>query len=169
MSTIHELGAAVRVRRSDMGLTQGTLAKLSGLSRTTINQVETGNLQNLSLNRASQLASVLGMNLTISEPRTRGTKRAEKSLSALEKAAIVASTSYKKLITAGKLQGLLLHVDVSTEFLPHVRALLEEAPTSLLADVVEQLHAENGIERSELWGRMKKIARSVHSYRELWQ
>lgn len=42
MNTLKELGNSVRQRRTDMDLTQATLAQLSGLSRATINQIENG-------------------------------------------------------------------------------------------------------------------------------
>jgi len=71
MSTIQELGSTVRTRRSDMGLTQTTLAKLSGLSRATVNQVENGTINDLSLTRASKLLGVLGLFITVAPPRSR--------------------------------------------------------------------------------------------------
>ena len=53
MSAITEFSSAVRTRRADMGLTQTALAGLSGLSRATINQLENGTLQDLSLKRVA--------------------------------------------------------------------------------------------------------------------
>ena len=51
MLTLRESGAAVRVRRMDMGLTQTALARIGGLSRATINQLEAGAVKNLSVNK----------------------------------------------------------------------------------------------------------------------
>jgi DNA-binding XRE family transcriptional regulator len=47
MNPVVELGHAVNSRRADMGLTQAALAKLSGLSRATVNQVENGTVKDL--------------------------------------------------------------------------------------------------------------------------
>ena len=69
MTTLHELGNAVHARRSEMGLTQARLAALSGLTRQTVNQVENGTVVDLSLNRASRLAEVLGLSLAVRDPR----------------------------------------------------------------------------------------------------
>ena len=44
----------------------------------------------------------------------------------------------------------------------------EEAPVSLLASsVVEQLHNEEGAERTQVWKRMRELARRLKSSREI--
>lgn len=53
MSSIHELSAAVRGRSADMGLTQLTLATISGLSRATVNQLEKGAIKDLRVGRTA--------------------------------------------------------------------------------------------------------------------
>ena len=68
MSTIHELGNALRARRTEMGLSQARVAALSGLSRQTVNQIETGAVPDLGLNKAERLASVLGLMLRVTGP-----------------------------------------------------------------------------------------------------
>ena len=55
MPILNELSLLVRRQRAEMGLTQKQLAALSGLSRVTINQLETGRIANLSLVNAEQL------------------------------------------------------------------------------------------------------------------
>lgn len=57
---------------------------------------------------------------------------------------------------------------VPTGFEPHVHTLLEEAPVSLLAKVVEQLHAEAGVAREEVWASMRSLARELQGMRALW-
>lgn len=52
--------------------------------------------------------------------------------------------------------------------MPYVRAFLEEASIALIADVVEQLHHETGISRVELWQRMRDMARTARTAREIW-
>ncbi|WP_244109959.1 MULTISPECIES: helix-turn-helix domain-containing protein [Burkholderia] len=39
---LNEIGQAVAKRRAELALTQARLAKLAGLSRLTVNQLETG-------------------------------------------------------------------------------------------------------------------------------
>ncbi len=166
MTALSELGMTVRTRRAEMGLTQQHLAKLSGLSRTTVNQIENGSIRDLSLGRATRLVEVLGLWMGVSAGTLRPTNLA--SASALAKAARSASVSYKKALEPETLRSVLLHGATPMEFQPHVRAVLEEAPISMLAAVVDQLHHENQIERSALWTQMRTLARGLQSYREVW-
>jgi transcriptional regulator with XRE-family HTH domain len=165
MSTLFELSQAVRMRRTDMGFTQSSVAKLSGLSRTTINQIENGTIQDLSIKRATRLVDVLGLKMNVS---TGHVSRVSSKNTALQKAAQTAGISYKNAIAPEMLRNLFLGEEIPVKFQPHVRAVLEEAPISLLASVVEQLHVENGIERRVVWAQMRSMARELLSYREVW-
>jgi transcriptional regulator with XRE-family HTH domain len=170
-SPIYELSTAVRTRRSDMGLTQLALATLSGLSRATVNQVEKGTIKDLSLTRAARLLEVLGLSVAIASPRPRPAKRErEKERSgALDIAARTASVSYKTRISTPHLREALTSSSPAPVFLPHVYAFLDEAPVSLLASVVEQLHREEGVERAQVWKRMRELAHQLKSSREIWR
>ena len=96
MSTIHELGDALRARRTEMGLSQARVATLSGLSRQTVNQIETGAIPDLGLNKAERLASVLGLMLRVDVGRESQEERAR--MAPLVRAAAAASVSYKTRI-----------------------------------------------------------------------
>ena len=168
MSAIQELGSSVRTRRSDMGLTQTTVAKLSGLSRATVNQVENGTINDLSLTRASKLLGVLGLFITVAAPRPRHSKTKDSKSSARDLAARTAGVSYRLAMSADHLRDSLSTGVVPPEFMPHVHTLLEEAPVSLLAAVVEELHEELGVDRTQVWKRMRTLAHQFKSNRELW-
>lgn len=168
MSVILELSSAVRTRRSDMGLTQTTLAKLSGLSRATVNQVENGTINDLSLTRTAKLLGVLGLSVTVAAPRPKSLQNKGAKSSALDLAARTASVSYRVAMHASQLRDVLTTERVPAGFWPHVHTLLEEAPVSLLASVVEELHLELGIERTQVWKKMRELARRRMSSRELW-
>ena len=168
MSAIQELGSTVRTRRSDMGLTQTTLAKLSGLSRATVNQVENGTINDLSLTRASKLLGVLGLSMTVAAPRPRHLKSRDATSSALDLAARTAGVTYRVALSADQLRDSLSSGAVPPEFMPHVHTLLEEAPVSLLAAVVEELHEELGVDRTQVWKKMRTLAHQFKSSRQLW-
>jgi len=53
------LGATIRAIRRTQHMTQGTLAKASGLSRTSITNIENGN-QTLSVTTVNSIAKALG-------------------------------------------------------------------------------------------------------------
>jgi transcriptional regulator with XRE-family HTH domain len=162
MSTLAELSTVVRTRRADMGLTQAALARLSGLSRATVNQLEGSSLQDLSLVRVSRLLGVLGLSVTVAPQPAVG------KTPALELAARSASVSYRQPLTASVLRAALLQGRVPAAFQPHVATLLDEATPALLAAVVEQLHAQEGVPRAEVWARMRELARGSKSARGLW-
>ena len=168
MSAIQELGSTVRTRRSDMGLTQTKLAKLSGLSRATVNQVENGTINDLSLTRASKLLGVLGLSMTVATPRPMRFKNKDSKSSALDLATRTAGVSYRVAMSADQLRDSLSSGAVPPEFMPHVHTLLEEAPVSLLAAVVEELHEELGVDRTQVWKKMRALANQFKSSRELW-
>lgn len=169
MSPLTELSAAVRSRRTDMGLTQAVLARLSGLSRATVNQVETGCIKDLSLMRSAKLLGVLGLSMRVSavlpqSPSARGEKTP-----ALDLAARTASVSYKRPLSGDDLRAVLMSGDMPPRFTPHLNALLEDAPVSLLASMVEQLHQEENIDRGQVWQRMRELAATLKSRRDIWQ
>ncbi|MBT2324217.1 helix-turn-helix domain-containing protein [Variovorax paradoxus] len=168
MSAILELSTAVRTRRSDMGLTQSSVAKLSGLSRATVNQLENGTIKDLSLSRANRLLEALGLAMTVAAPHRR-LDPAERKSPALDLAARSASVSFRTMLTPRALREILAGGAVPVDLRPHVFALLDEVPVSLLAAVVEQMYFEQKIERPRTWKRMRELAQVLKSNRELWQ
>jgi transcriptional regulator with XRE-family HTH domain len=168
MNAILELSSAVRTRRSHMGLTQTALSKLSGLSRATINQLENCTINDLSLTRVAKLLGTLGLSVTVSAPRPKSHPNPNTKSSALDIAARTSSVSYRVAITADQLREFFTSDSMPAAWSPHVYTLLEEAPVSLLASVVEALHAERGVERSQVWARMRALARQLKSSRALW-
>jgi transcriptional regulator with XRE-family HTH domain len=163
-----ELAQVVRTRRSDMGLTQAALSRLSGLSRATVNQVENGTVKDLSMTRTARLLEVLGLTLSISPARPRH-RSVSNPTPALVQAARSASVSYRAELPEQALQAVLLTGKVPRPYAPHVHAFLEDASPALLAAVVEQLHEQNGTARADVWARMRAIAQELGSRRDLWQ
>jgi transcriptional regulator with XRE-family HTH domain len=169
MSPIIELGSAIQVRRIDMGLTQTGLAKLGGLSRATVNQLENGTAKDLSLARASRLLSVLGLSVSVSAPRAKSGQKVTGKNSALELAARTSSVSYTLSMNPVQLREALVSGKVPSKFEAHLGTLLDEAPIALLAAVVEQLHTELNIERARLWKTLRTLAKDLKSDREIWR
>jgi transcriptional regulator with XRE-family HTH domain len=162
------LGAAIRARRSDIGLTQARVADLCGLSPTTVEQLENGSIEKLDWAVAIGIASQLGLNIHISNPRTTR-RQMDKVESALDAAAITASVSYRDSVKTEDLRAAFLTANIPPDYAPHVYTFLDEAPISQIARVVEQLHHENDVPRSEIWRSMRKIANSANLLRHIWQ
>jgi len=164
MDALFELGCAVRERRQDMGITQATLARLSGLSRTTVNQLENATAKELGISRAQRVMGALGLSVVITGARAS----ARSATPALLKAARAASVSYREVMDAQTLAASLSGGAVPARFMPHVRSLLEEASVALLAEVVEDLHARRGTPRADVWRRMRQLAQEFKVSREVW-
>lgn len=171
MNALQELAHSVRQRRTDMALTQTALARLSGLSRATINQIENGAIRDLSLTRTARLLDVVGLAVQLSPARARvapaGSQVAPRSALAL--AAQTASVSYRQALSAAQVREIFSAGEIEPDFLPHVFTLLEEAPVSLLARVVEELHAQTGVAHARVWQTMRQLAHQLKSGRALWQ
>ena len=164
MPILNELSTLVKRRRAEMGLTQERLAELAGLSRLTVNQLETGKLANLSLTNAEQLANVLGLGLGVT-----GAQRLRDGTSdALETAARTASVSYGEPIPAQTLRAAFLKGIVPPDYIAQLRTLLDEAPVGVLSAVATQLEREDGVRARATWQRMRQLASVLGCTRPIW-
>ncbi|WP_457335123.1 helix-turn-helix transcriptional regulator [Rhizobacter sp. P5_C2] len=165
----HELSNAVKTRRSEIGLSQTALAKLAGLSRATVNQVENGSFKDLSLHRATRLLNTLGLSLTVSPAHPKRGGAGVWSTSSLDIAARSASVSYRRVMRGSQLKAILLTGDLPVRFEPQMNALLEEASVQMLASIVEQVYVEEGVPHTELWARLRELAEQLGCVRDLWE
>ena len=137
IAQIGQLAELVRQRREHLGLTQAKLAALAGLSRSTINEIETGQIEDLGIAKVMRLLALLGLELGIGPTADdTGTKR--RKASALTIAARTASTSYRTALPPRTLARALRTGELPPEFRPHIATLLEEAPAPLIVRAVEE-------------------------------
>lgn len=167
MNALLELGRALRLRRSEMGLSQGRVAALSGLSRQTISQLETGSVPDLGLNKAERLAELLGLSFRV-ETGFGVAREPIGKMKPLERAAATASVSYRTTLSPDELRRMLVGGELEDRYAPHLHALLDDAPVTLLAALADQLHAESGQGRDQVWKRYRSFAQQVKSLRNLW-
>jgi transcriptional regulator with XRE-family HTH domain len=140
--------------------------KGGGLSRQTVNQIEAGVAPDLGLNKAERLAGVLGLGLHVDAGRP-GLKRPPK-MTPLTKAAATASVSYRTRLARPALKRILASAELPEKYIPHLHALLDDAPVSLLGAVAEQLHDEAHLSREAIWSNYRSLARQVKSRRDIW-
>jgi transcriptional regulator with XRE-family HTH domain len=164
MPILHELATFVKRQRREMGLTQERLAALVGLSRATINQLETGKISNLSLTNAEQLANALGYGLGVTGVRSSK----DASSDALATAARTASVSYGDPLPPETLRSVLLRGFVPPDHLAQLRTLLDEAPVGVLSAVAKQLEREDGVSAKATWQRMRQLAAVLGCTRGIW-
>lgn len=165
MPILHELAANVKKKRSEMGLSQERLAELAGLSRATINALESGRLDNLSLTRAERLANTLGYGLGVTG--TRASKE-DSGVSALEAASTSSSISYAAPIPPEVLRHCLLTGAIPPRHMAQLRALLDESPLPVLSAVAAQLEREDGVRPRITWQRMRQLAAALACSRPIW-
>ncbi len=156
MPIASELSRLAKRRRLEIGLTQERLAELVGLSRVTINQLETGKMTNLSLVHAEKIANQLGYGIGLT-----GVKHAREPGTAIETAARTASVSYSDPIPPQVLRASLITGSVPPNHIPQLRALLDEAPLGVLSAVAAELEAEEDIRARSTWQRMRSLAVAV--------
>ena len=167
MNTLVEFGQALKTRRAEIGLTQTQVATLSGLSRQTVSQLETGAAPDLGINKVDKLASALGLALRL-DLNIATTKRRPR-VAALQRAARSGNVSYRSTLTEGQLKKILMKGHAPSHLEPHVHAILVDAPASLLASVADQVHQETGLDRKDVWSNYKRLAEQVKSKRDLWK
>lgn len=84
-------------------------------------------------------------------------------------AARSASVSYRTSIGAAQILDALITGEVPPAFAPHLYAVQDEAPVSLLAAVVEQSHQEKALSRAQGWRHLRELAHRLKSRREIWR
>ncbi|HSW03815.1 helix-turn-helix transcriptional regulator [Aquabacterium sp.] len=157
---LRELGLLVHERRDALGLSQERLAKMAGLSRATINQLETGALVDLGVAKLATLMDLVGLQF---EAGRRGRPRR-----ALLMASRTASVSYKAALDAGQLARAMTSGDLPAALMPQVATLLDEAPMPLIVSAVEEAAERGQVPPKRIWQNLVRWAHELHSPRPVW-
>jgi transcriptional regulator with XRE-family HTH domain len=155
---IQELGGDIRKARLARGLTQARLAAEVGLSRKTLNQLENGLVQDLGIRKVLAVLDKLGMDLAVEgkQPRKRDYVRM---------ACTTANVSYKSTLAEDQLIRALVTGKVPPNRAPHIRTLLDEAPTVLLAGLAAE--AARWTRPGKLQRNFSRLAREVGASRRI--
>ena len=155
-----DIGQLVHARRQALGLSQARLALMSGLSRTTINQLETGSLVDLGAAKLIALLDLVGLNLDA------GSRKGHAH--ALQSVSQSASVSYKTLLDPAVLAAALVDGTLPKGITPQIATLLDEAPLSLIVAAVEEVASKTSTPPKLLWKHVFHWARDLHSPRSVW-
>jgi transcriptional regulator with XRE-family HTH domain len=155
-----DIGQLVHTRRKALGLSQARLAALSGLSRATINQLETGSLVDLGASKLIALLDLVGINLNA------GTRKGHQR--ALQSVSRSASVSYKTLLDPAALAAALVDGALPERWTPQIATLLDEAPLSLIVAAVEEVASASSMSPKLLWKHVFHWANDLHSPRGVW-
>lgn len=130
---LQEIGFRLRAARLEQKRTQAQLAKAAGVSRTTLNQLESGLVIDLSVQRLRTILHEVGLDLSLVSGNS------EPSQDFIHMAANSASVSYRTPLTEDELIRALLTGKVPSNRRPHVRTLFEEASPALLQGLVQTI------------------------------
>lgn len=155
-----DIGHLVQARREALGLSQARLARLGGLSRATINQLENGSLVDLGAAKLMALLNLLGMDLAA---QTRA-PRAQ----ALALLSQTASVSYKTALIPEALTRALVDGTLPAALVPQVATLLDEAPLQLIVASVEEVAQRTHTPPKTLWKHLTAWAHELQSPRAAW-
>ena len=157
---LREIGLVVRDRRQTVGLSQERLARLSRLSRATINQLENGTLVDLGVSKLAILMDLIGLQL---EAGPRNTAR-----HGLRMASRSASVSYRTQLDAGQLARALATGSVPAGLVAHISAFIDEAPLPLVVSAVEEAAYLQGVPPKRIWRHLTQWAHDLQSPRPEW-
>ncbi|HYS75040.1 MAG TPA: helix-turn-helix domain-containing protein [Burkholderiales bacterium] len=130
---LQEIGSAIRAARTAHGMTQAGLAESSGLSRTTLNQLENGVFPDIGVKKVQNVLDRLGLDLSVvPAPKKRGPDF-------VRMACTSANVRYRETLTEDELVRALLSGKLARSRRPHLRSLLEEAPQTVLKGLVGQV------------------------------
>ena len=152
-----EIGLKVGQRRTELGLSQDRLAKLCGLSRSTIHHLEKGTLNDLG---AAKLLALLSLLVIVQEH--------SKKHIGLDMASKTASVSYKNKLQSADLSHSLACGELPDAIYPHVATLLDEAPLEIIVSAVEEAAIENHVAPKLIWKNIHRWAQEMHSPRSAW-
>jgi len=156
---LSELGQVIRGARRAHGLTQAQLAKTAGISRETLNLLESGLVRDLGIRKVLTVLEALGLAMTMefaSRPRRPDY---------LRMACTSASTSFKTNLTEDELARALITGKVPVQKRAHIRALLDEAPAPLLRNLAED--ARKWMKPGKLENNLHKLAEAVGATRRV--
>ena len=147
---IQELGSEIRRARQARGLTQAQLARLAGLSRETLNLLESGLVRDLGIRKVLAVLDHLGLSVTLQQgmPPRRPDY--------VGMACTTANVSYKSALTEDELIHALVTGKVPAKRSPHLRTLLEETPAALLQGLAEE--AAGWTKPGKLERNLRKLA-----------
>ena len=158
---LREIGKLVRTRREVLGLSQQRLARLAGLSRTTINLLETGSLADLGIAKVTELLGLLGLVLDAHQPDAP-------HVNAIRMASKTASVSYKDSLTPNELMSALATGEIPPNRVAHLSTLVDEVPLSLIVSAVETAARKTDVPTKQIWKHVTQWSRAFQSPRKCW-
>lgn len=162
----HELARLVRQRCDEIGLSAQRLALLAGQRLEVVQALLDATGGDLAIADAESIANAVGLALGVLGSGNAMAGREEYNAAAV--AARTASTSFMKVIPPETLLQAIASGVPSSEYRPHIRALLEEGSIRLLAQLAYEVRDRHGTPASETWQSMRSMALALGCIRPIW-
>ena len=159
---LQQLGTIVRERRVELGLNQTQIAAMSELSRTTVNLLENGSINDIGFTKIANLLSVLGIELQTSNI-------GQKKCNSLLMASRSSSVSYLESISPKELRNALTTGVLPHNKIPHIATLVDELPVALIVSAVEEAANNSDVAPKKIWGHINRWAVDFQSPRSIWK
>jgi transcriptional regulator with XRE-family HTH domain len=156
---IQDLGRGIRAARQARGWTQARLAERAGLSRETLNLLESGLVRELGIRKVLAVLEPLGLDLALEE--VKGPRRPDY----VRMACTTANVSFKSALTDDELVHALVTGKVPAQRSPHIRTLLDEAPPALLNGLAGE--AARWTRPGKLESNLVRLATAVGASRKI--
>ncbi len=154
-----ELGATIRRTRVESGISQLDLARMSKLSRATVNYAEQGSVA-IGADALLRILQTLG--LSIGGPRT------SQGSSAVSLLAATASVSFRDDISTEEVERVLISGRVEEQWLAHIATIIDETSNAMLLRAVREIAMRTGISSSIIWRNLKCLSAELTSPHERW-
>ena len=154
-----ELGPKIKQVRTAKKLTQEALARSTGLSRTTVNQLESGASPDIGVKKLMALLDTLGLEIGISKKPTKSAP------DFVEMACLSANVSYKGKLAREELVRTLTTGKIPEDKRPQLRVVFDELPPSIFDGLVKQvakLCAEHKLKKN-----VASVAKAIHSQKRI--
>ena len=157
-----DVGALVRVYRKASGMSQKDLAAMVGISRATLNYLESGRDLDIGAMRLLALLEVLGVPLVL--PSQVDREEDERAL----RRAVKGASSGKARLTREALVEALATGRVPDGSAAGVRGVLDAADPATALAIVRAVSAGTGQAPKAIWKHARRVAVAVESSAPIW-
>lgn len=161
---VSDLGAAVRTFRKASGISQKDLAAMVGMSRATLNYLESGREIEIGAGRLLEVLEVLGVALAVDQAVNSGSDA--KVVDQMLKAQ--AGKGAKRMPRPVLVEALATG-RIPVGFEDQTAVFIEQSTDAQVLAAVRTAAAENGLPPKEVWKKCRALAKASGSKRTLWR
>lgn len=157
------IGGVIRAYRKASGLSQKDLAKLGGVSRATLNYLESGRDIEIGAGKLLALLDALGIPLGVPADVDRAYDDA-----VVEQAGKAITGKGRRKLPAATLLEALATGRVPAGFEAQVGQFMETAPEDVVLAAVRSASARAGVPVKEIWKKSRTLAKALDCHRQVW-